>query len=693
MYVLSRSLFLAVLAVLATSLVACGGGSEIANEGTQVALAQTEVALSKTQVAIEKSGLAATRVALASPSSQNDLTPTPSPPHTRESATPTTPVRSPGNPTRTPTPLPTPRSCNQAEEQGVELYTERQFAASLSLFNKAVELCSGNDSDLRQSLYNRGLAYFQLQDYFSVIQDMTNVINSAANDVDAGAALFIRGLTNYRLHKIDQARGDFERVRRANLGKSLGDEAAAQVSFLDNKSVSLSGQPNYMQLNQRTGFLYFRSNFVTLVAADTYNSKLAGTVDLGEIGHDLTMNNDIAIDESQNIVYTFSGIPELLVIDGGSNRIKSTVPLLVPQESYVTSVEFSPINRRLYIGVYTEEAESRTTKIVTVNADNLEVAVSIDLAGIGGEGEMAIDLDQKLLYYLGYRVIAIINLENDEIVRTIPVDAYSHNRLEVHYQTGLIYYLGGNAVHALDPRTGVTSSLVVDSSLSDFAIDQSRNLLYVTDYDDDNVSVFDLNTDQLVKTYWNTDTGVYFDGPSSIAIDEKTGTAFVLSGSRIAALPLEGGIQILGNRVPASAVGRTYLCRSTEEGLIISHNGSYAPYGPEAMFVFGKGFFPSSFDEESKANLKEIFNASPGVKIWPYRADASSWPPSRPYETIIGEFPQYGEVFPPTDNVGVFAVLGRYFFAATEPLPVYIGGIETEIYLVGVFSTKECDAH
>jgi YVTN family beta-propeller protein len=277
------------------------------------------------------------------------------------------------------------------------------------------------------------------------------------------------------------------------------------------KTIAVGQTPWSMGANPTTARIYVGNlNDGTVSVIDAVTKSVIATVPIRPNPFHL------AVDTSKNFIYVTSYTSSSVdLLDGPSN----TVPNVIPGVGDVpVAVAMNPITQRLYVALHNDKA----IRVVDVGGFPFSFVETIPTGRI--PSSIAVNTTTNRIYVAlsTGRLVAIEGATNKEIAAvTVGTSIYA---ITLNAANNLIYAVADGLLKVIEEKTvagEVRLSVIKNIPVGHFplrvAFNSMTKSIFVTNYDDDTVSVIDGNT------YNNIATVPVGHQPSAVAVMESTG--------------------------------------------------------------------------------------------------------------------------------------------------------------------------
>lgn len=264
----------------------------------------------------------------------------------------------------------------------------------------------------------------------------------------------------------------------------------------------------------------------TISVIDTVLNQVTATISLeSRPGSAGAGPRGLAVDTANRTVYVANFSQETVsVIDATTNQVTTTIPVgLDPIAVAVHSAART---------VYAANLESNSVSVIDATTNQVTATIPV------GKWPFSIAVDETAnrayVTLWGADSIAVIDTTTNQVTATIQLPTGSSPQgITVDAPSTTAYVVLDNGIYAgevgvIDTTTfQVTDTITVGENPSSVAVDQAKQLVYITNSRGNTVSVIDATTHQVLATI---PVGGY---PEGIAVDSLTGTVYVANGGDV----------------------------------------------------------------------------------------------------------------------------------------------------------------
>ena len=261
-----------------------------------------------------------------------------------------------------------------------------------------------------------------------------------------------------------------------------------------------------------------------VVVVDGENKKVVATISIGGDtgkGAGQRFSRYIAVNEATNTIYVTDYLEDRLVVIDGITHAVSEIPV-GPSPAQIAVNEKT--NK-----IFVVDEEEDVLYFIDGTTQTILIRLNLPYRGVGySKLKVNERLNRVYLVQRDNNVLISITPSNYSIYRIITLTARPSGEIAINETSGKIYLPLRNATIDVvrDTKSEVTNiaTSITDSEVMGIAIDESRNLIYATQYlwpMQGKVVVIDGETNTEVKTI---DVG---DWPRFIAVNEDTNMLFV----------------------------------------------------------------------------------------------------------------------------------------------------------------------
>ena len=331
-------------------------------------------------------------------------------------------------------------------------------------------------------------------------------------------------------------------------------------------SIDLADFAGYeVDVNPITNTIYV-IDFVgeSVIVIDGETNAVVDTVNVGGNPRFLSVN------PATNSIYV-SGTPgkSVTVIDGETNTIVDIIEV----ELNSWSIEVNPVTNKVYVMSNSDEE----LVIIDGNTNTIE-----EIINMGGDGEDLVVNPTSNMVYLGLadeEELLVLDGDTNIIIDSVELIQDPTN-LAINTVTNLIYVnLGNDGIFVVDGETNmVTDSFHIGDRPLVIAINELSNTLYVTGQFDDNVSVIDGFTNNVLWT-------IGFNAPTFIDVNPLTGSVYAVTHENLSVLDQ---IQEIMYKPPPDFLGTDSFSYRSSDGVNISESAQVTIMVTDELPVAGQ---------------------------------------------------------------------------------------------------------
>jgi YVTN family beta-propeller protein len=295
-----------------------------------------------------------------------------------------------------------------------------------------------------------------------------------------------------------------------------------------------NGSPSGIAINQKTNLIYVanrNSDTVTVV-----NASMNNVVEKISVGF---APSDVVVNPNTNFIYvTKINVGTVTLIDGSTNKVVDTLELDNSSQFYSEGgIAINEMTNEIYVltNNYSEEGNYASISIIDGLTNKLQQSFKVaDLRWDYDVGDSARDI--------------ILNSKT--------------NNVYVVLMFGDLYVIDGSTKTESDKIT-----IGYEKTPHQVNVNEERNMAYVSNFNNQSISVIDGSTNELIKT---VQVGI---DPQGIAIDTATNTIYVVTyGQEVAVV--DGATHDVKGKIPVGEFPERAALNKNNGLLYVTNTGS-----------------------------------------------------------------------------------------------------------------------
>jgi YVTN family beta-propeller protein len=289
---------------------------------------------------------------------------------------------------------------------------------------------------------------------------------------------------------------------------AVGANAAAHAQSVKG-SITLPSQAQGVAVNYLTNRVYVAvpgtgaTDSLTII--DGNKDAVLKTISIPPIGH------FVAVDVLTNVIYVAgcntddSGTQdcEVAVVNGNTNKVKTTIPVTTTPGSGIEGISVNPITGNLYVA----NASDNAIDVIRCGGSQVSAEISVAPSPFGVTVNPA---NNQVYAALTDGTVSVIDGTKNSVVTTTAVGG-ANAGIAVNWATGNVFVTNNNfgpsTVGVLGSKGNVLANVNVGNTPYGIDVDLGTNLAFVANTQDGTVSVINGKTNTVSATL--SATGLY----------------------------------------------------------------------------------------------------------------------------------------------------------------------------------------
>lgn len=281
--------------------------------------------------------------------------------------------------------------------------------------------------------------------------------------------------------------------------------------------------PQFVGVNPSTNMIYVGQNGGNAIyVIDGSTNTLVNTLTVGSNDADgiPTSPSNIAANPVTNMIYVDTRNDGLVVVDGASNSVVTTIPA----GEMLEGVGVNSQTNKIYVG----NAQQRTVTVIDGATNTIKSTIPVASDPI----DVAVNPETNMVYVANFHsnLVTVIDGETDSVIGSILVGVHPYS-IGINPDTKRIYVsTAGTAfrdpnMYVIDGLTNIVISVIPQIVSTQVGVNPTTNKIYVPNYDNDLVDVIDGTTNSVVHTV------TVGDGPQAAGANPSTNMIYVVNSN------------------------------------------------------------------------------------------------------------------------------------------------------------------